>query len=107
MKVVPVVDFDVSATGKVVTRNSPRSFVKPRRAVIAKGNEEVSVIVPSKPAAPLNGGWLRNAAICRRGPTVMMPLEFVDPVKENEISATESFGFAIASPVFTSGPMRP
>ena len=36
-------------------RNSPRSLVRPRKAMTETGSEEVNVIVPKSGALPLNG----------------------------------------------------
>ena len=55
---------DKSATGNVVSKNSPRSLVKPRSAIAATGAEAVKVRVAFRRLAPpLNGGSFRNAAI--------------------------------------------
>jgi len=55
---------NISTTGTVVSKNSPRSFVTPRRAVMATGFDDVKVNEPEKPAGPLNGFSFRKAATC-------------------------------------------
>src|SRR6267143_4020545 len=53
-----------STTGRVVIRNSDRSFVYPRNAVTATGTEELKVKVPLMDEGPLKGASLRNAEMC-------------------------------------------
>src|SRR5690349_1055872 len=53
----------IGTTGSVVIRNSPRSFVKPRRAITPTGTEEVKLKVPIT-ERPLNGALFRNPDIC-------------------------------------------
>ena len=49
-------DVDPSVTtGRVVIRNSHRSFVKPRSATTATGTSETKVNDPFNGATPLNG----------------------------------------------------
>ena len=43
-------------TGRVVSRNSPRSFVKPRSATTETGNADENVNVPNTESLPLKGG---------------------------------------------------
>src|SRR5262245_24022008 len=107
-----------SVTGNVVMRNSPRSFVSPRKAIAAIGAVELKVKLPLNGGKLLNGdcvngNWYRKAAICPPGGMVVLPLpkspfEFV---KKKETTAGSAFGFAIANPVsttpLTSAKIRP
>src|SRR5437870_12262316 len=78
-----------SATGRVVTRKSPRSFVNPRSATAAIGSDEVKVNVPVIDEPPLNGGSLRNFAIWPFAGIVVDPLSKLPlrSVKKNETVA--------------------
>src|SRR5688572_20772416 len=67
-------------TGKVVSRNSDRSFVSPRKATTATGTSELNVNVPLTDDPPLNGLSLRNLAICPFGGTVAVPAPKFDPL---------------------------
>ena len=52
-----------SDTGSVVIKNSPRSFVNPRKAMTEMGTLELKVNVPWTLEPPLNGDSFRNADI--------------------------------------------
>src|SRR5262245_19495799 len=52
----PVDGADVtSTTGRVVSTNSLRSFVRPRRAITEIGVDDENVMAPRKPGPALNG----------------------------------------------------
>src|SRR5437016_1727924 len=62
-----------SDTGKVVTRNSERSFVKPRKAITDTGSVDVKVNVPLTEVPPLKGDSFKKLAICARAGMVVEP----------------------------------
>jgi hypothetical protein len=94
---------DSATTGRLVSRNSNRSLVKPRKAIADTGIDEVKVNVAAENPEPLNGDSLKNRAICPLGEIVVVPCLKSLPdssVKKNEMFAGDSLGFAMANPVF-------
>src|SRR4051794_37582153 len=73
-KTIELVDDDViGATGSVVIRKSERSFIKPRSAIAATGEDDVKVN-DCAVESPLNGGSSRNDAICAFPGRIVVPL---------------------------------
>src|SRR4051794_12724638 len=90
--------------GSVVTKNSERSLVRPRRPMAETGTFEENVNVPSVVELALKGLSFRNRAICPCGGNIKLPRPESVPfasVKKNDTVASESLGLARAKPVFT------
>ena len=93
-----------SAIGRVVIRNSERSFTRPRSATTDTGFDELNVKEPANVEAPLKGASFRKLAIWPLAGTLAVPEPRSFPfssVKKKEIVAGSLFGFAIASPLLT------
>src|SRR6267142_2754336 len=94
-------DDESGATGSVVTRNSDRSFTRPRRAMTAMGTDDENVNEREFLLVRLNGSSSRKreiwpfAAICVVPEPKSCPWSFV---KKNETVAAVEFGLAIAIP---------
>src|SRR5215471_13114814 len=87
-----------SNTGNVVIRKSLRSLVLPRSATAAIGAEELKVKVPVNEEGLLNGGSLRNLAICPLAGIVVAPLPKLpfESVKKKDTVAGSLLGLAMA-----------
>ena len=99
-----------SATGRVVKRNSERSFTSPRRAVTETGFDEVNVNEPANVDAPLKGASSRKFAIWPFAGIVAVPEPASFPfssVKKNETAAGSPLGLAIANPLRIGPVVRP
>src|SRR5262249_35711339 len=90
--------------GNVVIRNSERSLVRPRSAMIATGSVELKVNVPSIEFPPLNGSSFKNFAICPLPGICIVPEPKSLPAKpvKKKLTVTDcAFGLAMATPVLT------